>query len=135
MKTLLKIGAALGIAAAMTMMAEIERVPQRVTIAGVEPVVIAGMAAPDVQLIPIKQGGDIFLRVINGAAEATNVTIVTPGEVGGNAVADRVVEVPANKTRLIGPFDPAVYQNAAGFMEVKFSKVTTVTLEVTQVAY
>ena len=135
MKILLKLGAALGIAAAMTMMAEVERALQKPTPQGVEPVVIAGMSAADTQLISCKQGQDILLRVINGSAEATNVTIVTPNTVGGNAVADLVVEVAAGKTKLIGPFDPAIYQNANGFLEVKFSKVTTITLEATLVSF
>lgn len=134
-KILLKIGAALGLAVAVTMMAEVERALQKPTAQGAEPVVIKEMNAADTQLIPIKQGQDVILRVINGAAEATNVTIVTPNTVGGNAVADLVVEVPANKTKIIGPFDPSIYANANGFLEVKFSKVATVTLEATLVSF
>jgi hypothetical protein len=114
-------------------MAEVERKPQRTNHKGAVPTVVSGMSSADTQLIPNK-GGDVILRVINGAAEATKVTVVTPGEVGGNLVADLEVEVAATTTKLIGPFDPAVYNNASGFLEVKLSKVTTVTLEATRVA-
>lgn len=114
-------------------MAEVERKPQRATHKGAAPTVISGMLAPDTQLIPNKQG-DVILRVINGGSETTKVTVVTPGEVGGNAIADSEVEVAAGATKIIGPFDPAVYNNANGQLEVKLSKVTTVTMEATRVA-
>lgn len=114
-------------------MAEVERAAQKPTPVGAEPTVIEGLLAPDIQLIANKNG-DTILRVINGSAEATTVTIVTPGEVGGNPVADKEVTVGAGKTKLIGPFDPSIYNNAKGKLEVKFSKVTTIKLEVTRVA-
>lgn len=134
-KTLLKVGVALGIAAAATMMAEIQRELQKPTPQGVEPTIFAGMAAPDVQLIPGKQGGDVLLRVTNGVTADTVVTIVTPNSVGGNAIADLTVEVKKEKTKLIGPLDPSIYCNAAGNIEVKFSAVTNVTLEATLVSF
>jgi aconitase B len=114
-------------------MAEVARDVQRPGAGGAEPVQIEGLLAPDTQLIPNKNG-DVVLRVINGGAEATNVTIATPGEVGGNAVADRVVAVAAGKTKLIGPFDPETYNDKHGNLVVTFSKVTTVKLEATKVA-
>src|SRR6478735_4780879 len=101
-------------------MAEVERAPQKPTTAGVEPAPFEGLSAPDTQLIPNKNG-DVILRVKNESGEATKVTIVTPGEVGGNAVADKEVEVAAGKTKLIGPFDPASYNNKKGNLEVKFT--------------
>lgn len=128
MKLLRKIGLAFG-AAVLFMMAEVEREPFTPKSAGVEPTVIEGMSAADTQLISNKNG-NVTLRVINGSAEATNVTIVTPGEPGGNPIADRVVEVAAGKTKVIGPFDPNVYNNSKGQLEVKFSKVVTIKLEV-----
>lgn len=114
-------------------MAEVERKPQKPTAAGAAPTVIEGLSSADTQVIANKNG-DVILRVINGGAEAATVTVVTPGEVGGNAVADRTIEVAAGATRLIGPFDPETYNDAKGNLAVKFSKVTSVKLEVTQVA-
>ncbi len=118
---------------AAVMMAEVERVPDSLTASGAEPTVISGMSAADIQLIPNKNG-NVQLRVINGSAEATKVTIVTPGEQGGNPVADKEVEVAAGKTKVIGPFDPNVYNNVKGFLEVKFSKVATITMEIQKVS-
>lgn len=114
-------------------MAEVARAAQRVTPQGVEPVVFEGLSAADTQLIPNK-GGDVVLRVTNGGAEATNVTIATPGTVDGNAIADLVVAVAAGKTKLIGPLDPGVYNDGKGNLAVTLSKVTSVKLEVTKVS-
>jgi hypothetical protein len=114
-------------------MAEVERKPQRTNHKGAVPTVVSGMSAADTQLIPNK-GGDVILRIINGAAEATKATIVTPGEVDGNLVADLEIEVAATTTKILGPYDPAVYNDANGNLNLKLSKVTTVTLEATRVA-
>lgn len=113
-------------------MGEVVRVPQRVTPKGVVPTVISGMSAADTQVIANKNG-DVILRVINGGTEPTNVTIVTPGEVGGNAIADQVVSVVNATTKEIGPFDPAIYNDKHGNLAVTLSKVTTVTMEVKRV--
>jgi hypothetical protein len=113
-------------------MAEVARVPQVPTAAGAAPTVISGMNSADTQVIPNKNS-DVILRVINGAAEATKVTIVTPGEVGGNPISDREVEVGATSTKIIGPFDKSTYNDIHGNLNVKLSKVTTVTMEITQV--
>jgi hypothetical protein len=113
-------------------MAKVERKPQRATHKGLTPTPVTGMLVPDTQLIPNKNG-DVLLRLINGSGEATKATIVTPGEVDGNAVGDLEVEVGATSAKVIGPFDPAIYNNEEGQLEVKLSKVTTVSLEVIRV--
>lgn len=114
-------------------MAEVERKPQRTNHKGAAPTVVSGMSAADTQLIP-NPNGDVILRIINGSAEACKATIVTPGEVGGNAISDQEVEVGAGASKIAGPFDPEVYNNAHGQLEVKFNKVATITMEVTRVA-
>lgn len=114
-------------------MAEVERVPDQPGAAGKEPTVVEGLNAADTQLIPNKNG-NVSIRVTNGAEEI-EVTIVTPGEVGANPVGDRVVKVGANKTKIIGPLDPNVYNNSKGQLEVKFNKVVGVKLEITQVGF
>lgn len=114
-------------------MAEVERKPQKPTAAGAAPTVIEGLNSADTQIIPNKNG-DVVLRVTNGGSEDTKVTIVTPGEVGGNVIADKEVTVAKEGVvRLIGPFDPETYNDANGNLQVKLSKVTSVKLEVTQV--
>jgi hypothetical protein len=114
-------------------MAKVERKPQRTSAKGAVPTVLSGLSAADTQIIPNK-GGDVLLRVINGGSEPTNVTVATPGEVDGNAIADLVVAVAAGVTKDIGPLDPAVYNDEEGNLEVTFSKVATLTLEVKRVS-
>jgi hypothetical protein len=133
MKTLLKIGAALGLAAAALMMAEIERAVQKTVAAGAEPVVFEGLSAADTQLI-LNKSGKVVIRVTNGA-EAIIATIVTPNTVGGNPIEDLKNNIGANKVEIMGPFDPAVYNNAKGQLEVKFDKVTGVKLEIYEVDF
>jgi hypothetical protein len=112
--------------------AEVKRTPDVPTASGVEPTVIEGMNTADTQLIANKSG-NVLLRVSNGSGEATEVTIVTPGTVNGNAIADKVVSVAAGKTKEIGPFAPSTYNNTKKNLEVKFSKTTSIKLEVAEI--
>ena len=113
-------------------MAEVTRAVQTPGASGAEPTVFEGLSAADTQVIPNKNG-DVILRVNNAGSEATNVTVVTPGEVDGNPVADKIGAVAAGKTKLIGPFDPAIYNDKHGNLAVTLSKVTSVKLECTRV--
>jgi len=62
--------------------------------------------------------GDVFIEAQNTDTVPHTVTIVTPGSVGGLAVADQVVAVPASSTREIGPLAPGVYNNGDGTVYV-----------------
>lgn len=115
------------------MMAEIERVPDKPGAAGKEPTVLEGLNAADTQLIPNRNGRTV-IRVLNGA-EAIVATVITPGTVGGLAIADQANNIGANKTEYMGPFDPNIYNNAAGFLQLKFDKVVGVKLEIIEVDY
>ncbi|MFF4548604.1 hypothetical protein ACFY1J_30960 [Streptomyces sp. NPDC001406] len=54
--------------------------------------------------------GKTVIRVRNAHATlAQNVTFVTPITVGGKAVADTVVSIPATATRTFGSFPTALY--------------------------
>jgi hypothetical protein len=105
------------------------RAVEKATPAGIVPTAIEGLLAPDTQLIP--NDGHTLLRVNNGGAEPTEVTIVTPGtESGGVGIEDRKVTVANGVTKVIGPFPRSLYGNT---LEVKFSKVTSVKLEIVSV--
>lgn len=71
-----------------------------------------------------------FLLVRNAHSASINVTLVTQQEVGGLAVADRVVAVVNATTKLIGPFPAALYNVASGAdankMYVDFSVITNI---------
>lgn len=132
MKKFLKtFGLAIGIALALSM-AEVERATTKYTAKGAEPVVIEGLVAGDSQLIPNKNG-NVIIRVI-APAEAIEVTVVTPGEPGGNPVEDLKNPIGSGKVEIMGPFDPTVYNNAKGQIEVKVNKAG-VKIEIIEVAF
>lgn len=63
--------------------------------------------------------GRVFLLVRNSdASVARTVTIVTPGTVDGQAVADIAISVPATVSRYIGPFPEGIYNVAGGVVQV-----------------
>jgi len=70
--------------------------------------------------------GRTFLHVKNGGASPDTVAIVTPGTVGGLAIADQSVSVTNGTEKFIGPLDPALYATA-GIATVTHSYTTTVT--------
>ena len=76
--------------------------------------------------------GEMFLHVKNASGAPINVTLVTPSTVRGRAVADDVVAVPAAGERMIGPFDPELFDFKSGAdankLHVNFSSVTSVTV-------
>lgn len=59
--------------------------------------------------------------LILDAASGVNLTVTTPGTVDGLAVADRVVAIAAGGAQLIGPFNPAVYNDGDGDIAFDFS--------------
>lgn len=101
---------------------------QSITRAGLVPAYVAAAAGGD-KFTPDK---DSCLHVKNGSAGALTVTIVTPKEVAGHAVADTAVSVPAAGERLIGSFPAEHYANPAdvGLAAITYSGVTSLTLAV-----
>lgn len=72
--------------------------------------------------------GELFLHVINGDAADKTVTIQTPAVFKGIALADVAVVVTAGEERLIGPFDPSLFNQADGTVYVDYSATTSVTV-------
>lgn len=77
----------------------------------------------------LKPGKTTFLHVINGSGAPITVTIATPGNVSGLAIADRAVTVGASDEQMI-PVPADLYANAAdsGLASVSYSAVTSVTV-------
>ena len=63
--------------------------------------------------------GLVILRVVVGASGAGNATVV-----GQNGASNKVVAVANSDIYLLGPFDPALYSNSSGLVQVNFSVVT-----------
>lgn len=84
----------------------------------------SAVTSADVFFVP--NNGNVRLVVVN-AAGANNVTVTTPTSVDGNAVADLVIPLTASKTYVLGPFPPAIYNNAAGQLRFTVSANADVT--------
>lgn len=67
-----------------------------------------------------------YLHVKTGGT-GTTVTVVTPGTVDGQAIADKAYAIGTNTEMKIGPFPREVYDQSDGTVHVNFSSVTTVT--------
>lgn len=74
--------------------------------------------------------GKEFLHVKNDDASSKTVTIVTQSTVDGLSVSDRTVTVPAGESRMIGPFQTAIYNDDNSRVNVTYSAVTSVTVAV-----
>jgi mRNA-degrading endonuclease toxin of MazEF toxin-antitoxin module len=57
----------------------------------------------------LPNSGRTVLRVRNAGAAALDLTLVTPVTVGGRAVEDTVVSIPAGDTRTFASLSPALY--------------------------
>ena len=64
----------------------------------------------------------------NADVDAMNVTIVTQQTVDGEAVGDKVVNVPTGNTMLIGPFPKDVYNDTDGKVQVTYDDETSVSV-------
>lgn len=81
----------------------------------------------------IVNDGRVILHFKKSGAGSCAVTIVTPGTVGGHAIADQTVTVPATTGDVFcGPFPPSVY-NSAGDISFTASEVTGLTVAVLRI--
>jgi len=96
------------------------------TIAGTEPTYTAATLTDGDDFL---NSGKEFIHVVNGGGSPCVVTVPTPATVKGLAVEDKTVSVPAGEERMIGRFDPGLY-NQSGRCRVEYDQVTTVTVAV-----
>jgi hypothetical protein len=81
--------------------------------------------------------GTAVLTVINGAGAPITVTITTTKTIilkgiTTYTVADQAVTVTNATTKIIGPFDKDMYNDASGYVTVNWSSGTTITAQVIQ---
>lgn len=102
----------------------------------VEPVTTSGLAATyhsdftvgGSNTYLVRNDGKTILHFKKSGAGDCDVTITTPNTVGGNAIADRVVTVPASTGDVfIGPFPPSIYNDVNGDIEFSLEEVTGLT--------
>lgn len=81
---------------------------------------------PDVAGSSILNTGSEMFHVKTGGTGAT-VTVPIPVLVDGKAVASQSYVLGTNTERMIGPFPPAIYNQADGSVYIDYSSITTVT--------
>lgn len=99
---------------------------QDIVLTGVAPAYSAGDAGGH----QVAAGGtDVFLHVKNANASACTVTITATAKVGGLAVSNLAVVVPANTgDRMIGPLRADLFGQADGTIYADLSITASVTL-------
>lgn len=102
---------------------------QVVSLAGLAAAYSAASAGGD----KFTPGARTFLHVKNASGGAVTATIVTPGTVIGQAIADVAVAVPAGAERLIGPFPAEHFAGSDGLASVSWSASASVTFAVARV--
>jgi len=105
---------------------------QPVTISGLVPSYAAATLTDGDQF---RNSGKEFIHVINGGGSPCVVTVPTPATIKGLTIQDKTVSVAAGTDRMIGTFDPGLYNNPAGgtdagYCYVTYDQVTTVTVAV-----
>lgn len=102
--------------------------PQDVILTGLAPSFAAGDQANGHQFA---NDGNCILEVKNTGAGACTVTVQTALKVGGMVITNPTVVVPITTgDRMIGPFDPTIFNQAAGVVWVDLSTGTGVTVAV-----
>jgi hypothetical protein len=72
--------------------------------------------------------GRVMIQIKNAGVQ-TVATFATPYSSGGNAVADMTVTVPATTgDKMIGPFQPEIFNDVGGRVYITFSSTASVTL-------
>jgi len=77
----------------------------------------------------VKAGGNVLLHVKNGGGSPITVTLTTPGDVGGLAIADPVTTVPAGEDRFIGALEVDKFADPtdSNLVAIAWSDTTSVT--------
>lgn len=99
--------------------------PQVPSLSGLTPSYSAANAGGDQVLCDDR----LFLHVKNTNGSSRDVTIATPGNVDGLAIADVVVTVPATTgDKMIGPLKASLFADANGYAQITYSAATNVTV-------
>jgi len=82
----------------------------------------------------VNNDGKTILHFKKSAAVDCVVTVQTPGQVDGLAIAERTVTVPASTgDKFIGPFPPSVYNDQVHDLRFTLSDIDGVTVAVLRV--
>jgi hypothetical protein len=95
---------------------------------GLTPAYAAG-SATETYLIP--NNGDVFLHIKKSDVADCVMTMATPNTILGLAITDYTATVPASTgDKMIGPFDPAAFNNTANQISMTLSEIAGLTFGV-----
>lgn len=108
-------------------MANVTLAVQQISVDGVVPTYLTDVDdAADTYLVP--NNGQVYLHFKKSGAGIATITFLTPITVGGLAVANPTVAIPATTgDKMIGPFPPNIYNNGAN-LEFTTDNVTGLTV-------
>ena len=105
-------------------MADVNVSVQQIDRAALTPVYTGSLSTGNNYLVP--NDGRTFLHIKKSGASNCTVTVVTPGTVAGQAIADLTATVVATTgDKMMGPFPPDVFGPT---MTVTFSEITGLTM-------
>jgi hypothetical protein len=108
-------------------MADVELTVQDCRATGITPSYTGSLSTENTY--QVQNNGHVFLHFKKSGAGAATITITTPKTVGGLAVADQTISVPATTgDKMIGPFPPSIYNDADGILEFTSDEVTGLTV-------
>jgi hypothetical protein len=104
-------------------MANVTLTPQQMAASGTTPTRTGSLSVSDTYLV--RNDGHTFLHFRKSGAGGCTVTIQTPPTIGGLAVAEQTVNVPATTGDvMVGPFPPAIYNDGNGDAKFTLSEIT-----------
>lgn len=107
-------------------MADVRVEPERILPAGLAATYNAGLLVANT--MQLRNTGRTFMHFKKSAAVDCTVTIITPKTVGGLAVAEQAIVVPATTGDMfMGPFPPNIYNNGDGDLEFNVTDVDGLT--------
>jgi hypothetical protein len=113
-------------------MANVTLIPQPIDDTGADPVYTTPLSSADTYFV--RNDGRVFLHFKKTGAGNCTLTIVTPGTVGGLAIADRVITVPATVgDKMIGPFPRELYNDGNNDLTFTLNGITGLSVAVIQV--
>jgi len=113
-------------------MANVDLTVQKMIHAGVTPSYTGSLSTGNTY--KLRNNGRRFVHFKKSGAGACTVTIETPGSVGGLAIADQTVNVPATTGDvMIGPFPRNLYNDSSGDVNITLSEITGLTIAALEV--
>lgn len=112
-------------------MAEVRLTPQKLLATGITPTYTGSLSTENTY--QIRNNGSTFVHFKKSGAGDCVVTIQTPKTVGGLAVAEQTVTVPATGgDKMIGPFPPHIYNDGDHDVNITLSEITGLTVAVVE---